>query len=96
MLVTEHALELGLVDIFFKYGQVFGHLALGLTVFFFYRHLKQQLGFFQLPPGLLPTGDDILELAEQFLDFLGLISVGPEIGRQDLALQPFYFFFFRG
>jgi hypothetical protein len=96
MLFAEHALEFGLVDILFKRSQVFGHFALGFSVFFFDRHLEQQLGFFQFFPGVLPTGDDILELAELLLDLLGLISVGPKIGRQRLALQPLYFFFLRG
>jgi hypothetical protein len=96
MLFAEHALEFGLVDIFYKCSQVFGHFTLGFTVIFFDRHLEQQLGFFQLTPALLPAGDDILELAKLLLDLLRLISVGPEIGRQGLTLQPLHFFFLGG
>jgi hypothetical protein len=92
MFSAEHALQFGLVNIFFDPGEIVGYFVFGLLILFLNRHFQKQLRLFDFSPGVFPTPDNILQLSELFLGFLGCGAVRPEIRGKRLPLKPFDFF----
>jgi hypothetical protein len=89
MLAVKHALQLNRIHFLGQPRKGCLDLLPGLRVIFLHRHLKKQLGLFDMLEMTLPVHDNVLQLAKLPLHLFGIGLIAPELRLQRIRLQPF-------